>query len=126
MSQWVSIYLEMSDVLTSTQIVISSDSLSGVVETDSGDGDLPVIAASDSGNSSRSDESLNASIPTNNDIEMTESPPVVPVAESTCSVDVGNSLYETVTLLSTKQKTSFPPTVPTSCLVDPALVSAFT
>ena len=54
-------YLDMSDTLNSTQIVISSDSLDTSIETISGDSETIPVNNSDSGNSSRTDESLNNS-----------------------------------------------------------------
>ena len=115
-------FLDMSDILNSTEIVISSDSLCANPETESGDITAPVAGASDSGNSSPNDGSLNVSAIVPEDIEMTEEASVTPAAVA-AGADNGVSLYETVTMLSTRQKANFPATVPSSCLVDPALVS---
>ena len=114
----------MSDVLNSTEIVISSDSLCVNPETDSGDVANPTANASDSGNSSPNDGSLNVSAIASGDVEMADDAgAMTPVAIPTACSDTGVTLYETVTMLSTRQKANFPSTVPSSCLVDPALVS---
>ena len=113
----------MSDTLNSTQIVISSDSLDASIETISGDSETIPVNNSDSGNSSRTDESLNSSACAGADVEMTEDVSTSNAApEGAGSTDVGATLFETVTLLSTKQKSNFPSTVPSTCLVDPSLV----